>query len=99
MTNPPVRRCPISAANGWACVVKVLYFSVAAKAAGTVEESLDTASSLTTDKLWELLIKRHPALAEIRATCRLARNGSFADEGDQFSNQDEVAVLPTFSGG
>lgn len=99
MTNPPVPRCPISAANGRALVVKVLYFSVAAKAAGTNEESLDTASSLSTDKLWELLIKRHPALADIRDNCRLARNGSFADAGEEFANQDEVAVLPPFSGG
>jgi molybdopterin converting factor subunit 1 len=79
--------------------VKVLYFSVAAQAAGTNEEPLDTASSLTADQLWELLVKRHPALAEIRANCRLARNGSFADAAEEFSNQDEVAVLPPFSGG
>ena len=79
--------------------MKVLYFSVAATAAGTNEESLDTAASLTTDKLWELLLKKHPALEEIRANCRLARNGSFADEGEEFRNRDEVAVLPPFSGG
>lgn len=99
MTNPPGPRCPISAGDGRACVVKVLYFSVAAQAAGTNEEPLDTASSLTADQLWELLVKRHPALAEIRANCRLARNGSFADAAEEFSNQDEVAVLPPFSGG
>ena len=42
--------------------MRILYFAQARLAVGLSEESFQTSESLTAEKLWHLLIHRHPAL-------------------------------------
>jgi len=41
--------------------MRILYFAQARLAAGISEESFHTTESLSAEKLWHLLIHRHPA--------------------------------------
>lgn len=77
----------------------VLFFATARAATGGSQEELPVSGALSEGELWEKLIARHPALAEIRASTRLACNGVYADAGSVFSDTDEVALIPPVSGG
>ena len=48
---------------------------------------------------WTALELRHPALASLSASTRLARNGRLAAPGDSLSDGDELALLPPVGGG
>lgn len=77
----------------------VLFFATARAATGRSQEELPVSGALSEGELWEKLIARHPALAEIRTSTRLARNGVYAEVGSVFSEADEVALIPPVSGG
>ena len=79
--------------------MRILYFAQARLATALPEENLNTSSPLTADKLWQELISRHPKLAVLQPSCRLARNGRFLSERETLEPGDEVAVLPPVSGG
>ena len=79
--------------------MRVLYFAQARLATALGEESLKTSSALSAEKLWEELVRRHPKLADLQSSCRLARNGHFLKPGELLEPGDEVAVLPPVSGG
>jgi len=77
----------------------VLFFATARTATGLDREDLPVSGALSEGELWEKLITRHPALAEIRTSTRLACNGVYAEAGSVFSDADEVALIPPVSGG
>jgi molybdopterin converting factor small subunit len=79
--------------------VRILYFAQARLAVGLSEESLSTTEPLTPEKLWHLLLLRHPALTPWQSVCRLAKNCHFLQIGETFLPEDEVAILPPVSGG
>ncbi len=79
--------------------MKILYFAHVAKALDRREDELEVPAPISTEALWERLLTLRPALARYRATIHLARNQAFAGPNDQFTNGDEVALLPPVSGG
>ena len=79
--------------------MRILYFAQARLATTVAEESLKTSSVLSAEKLWAELIQRHPKLAPLQSSCRLARNGRFLSQEESLEPGDEVAVLPPVSGG
>ena len=79
--------------------MRVLYFAQARLATTLSEENLETSSPLFAQNLWQELVRRHPKLADLQSSCRLARNGHFLKPGELLEPGDEVAVLPPVSGG
>ena len=79
--------------------MRILYFSQARLTTTLPEEKLKTSTPLSSENLWKELIKRHPKLATLQSSCRLARNGHFLSQGETLEPGDEVAVLPPVSGG
>jgi len=79
--------------------MKILYFAHVAKALGRREDDLYVPAPITADDLWERLLALRPGLAPYRASIHLARNGEYADAAGEFSNGDEVALIPPVSGG
>lgn len=77
----------------------VLYFAQTRRLAGLAVETLPLAAPLSADALWAELLRRHPDLAPLRASVRLARNGEFAPADVVFQPGDEVALIPPVSGG
>ena len=79
--------------------MRILYFAQARLATTLPEENVKISSAFSSENLWKELIKRHPKLAALQASCRLARNGRFLGQGESLEPGDEVAVLPPVSGG
>jgi molybdopterin converting factor subunit 1 len=78
--------------------MRVLFFAQLKDVTGC--ESLELATvPLDTEQLWAGLLKRFPGLAAHRANVRLARNWEYAAPDAQFTNADEVALIPPVSGG
>src|SRR5439155_11142207 len=66
--------------------------------AGTGCEELDLAGG-TVAEVYELLVRRHPALEPDRALVRPTRNEEFVGWEDPVGDGDEVAFSPPVSGG
>lgn len=79
--------------------MRVLYFAQARLATALSEEHLKTSAGLSEKELWKELVRRHPKLATLQPSCRLARNGRFLSPSESLEPEDEVAVLPPVSGG
>ncbi len=79
--------------------MRVLYFAQARLATALPEENLKISSALSGGQLWDDLVRRHPKLAPLQSSCRLARNGRFVSIGELLEPGDEVAVIPPVSGG
>ena len=79
--------------------MRVLFFAQLKDAAGAAELELKISGSLTADEIWAKLLSEKPHLAPFRKTTRLARNGEYADAQTQFSDADEIALIPPVSGG
>ncbi len=78
--------------------MKILLFAHLQDVAGCVELQRDFGP-VDVPGFWRELITEFPALAEHRANIRLARNGEYVDLEAQFSEADEVALIPPVSGG
>jgi molybdopterin converting factor small subunit len=66
--------------------------------AGSASE-LELPAGACVGDAWAALERRHPALAELAPSTRLARNGRLATAADPLSDGDEVALLPPVGGG
>ncbi len=77
--------------------MRVLFFAQLKDATGC--DSVEIAPSLNAELLWVELLKRFPKLAAHRANVRLAKNWEYAAPNAQFSDADEVALIPPVSGG
>jgi molybdopterin converting factor subunit 1 len=51
------------------------------------------------DALWSALLEKFPGLQPHRGNVRIARNWEYADAGTEFTDSDEVALIPPVSGG
>jgi molybdopterin converting factor subunit 1 len=79
--------------------MRILFFAQLKDATGCDSTELKPISPLNTDQLWSELIKQFPKLAAHRASARLACNQEYAHPNGQFSDKDEVALIPPVSGG
>lgn len=61
--------------------------------------ALDLAAGATLADAWAAMEHANPGLAPHRKFVRSARNGAYADWGQQLTDGDEVAFLPPVSGG
>jgi len=66
--------------------------------AGSVME-LELPAGASVGDAWSALERRHPGLAPLAGSTRLARNGRLAAPADVLSDGDELALLPPVGGG
>ena len=79
--------------------VRVLLFSVLRERVGAGEMAVTLPSPATGDGLLNLLIERHPALADFRSVVRFAVNQRHVSADTPLHEGDEVALLTPVSGG
>jgi molybdopterin synthase catalytic subunit len=79
--------------------MRVLFFAQLKDATGCDAVELVPSSPLNIEQLWGELLGKFPALAAHRANVRLARNWEYAAPDAQFTNADEIALIPPVSGG
>jgi molybdopterin converting factor subunit 1 len=77
----------------------LLYFAQVRRFTKLASETIPAATPLSTDGLWEQILRLHPDLALLRPVIRLARNGEFASAETVFQPGDEIALIPPVSGG
>jgi molybdopterin converting factor subunit 1 len=77
----------------------VLYFAHARRITGLSEENIPSTTPLSVSAFWNQLIQRHPDLASLRSSSRLARNNDFLTSSSHIEPTDEIAVIPPVSGG
>lgn len=79
--------------------VTVLAFAGIREILGSHSQEISLPEGATGISLWRELTARHPTLASLEASTRLARNGSLIARGEPLYDGDEVGVLPPFGGG
>jgi molybdopterin converting factor subunit 1 len=79
--------------------MRVLFFAQLKDATGCDSVKLVAATPLDVEMFWSELLKNFPKLAAHRANVRLARNWEYAASDAQFTDADEVALIPPVSGG
>jgi len=79
--------------------MRVLFFAQTKDATGCDSIEFAAGAQVNTEQLWTELLKKFPKLAAHRANVRLARNWEYAEADVQFTNDDEVALIPPVSGG
>jgi len=79
--------------------MRVLFFAQLKDATGCDSAELDAVSPLDLETFWSKLLEKFPKLAMHRANVRLARNWEYAAPDAEFTNADEVALIPPVSGG
>lgn len=79
--------------------VRVLFFAQLKDATKCDSVEIIVPSPISSELLWAKLLEKFPALAGHRSSIRLAKNHEYAAADAQFSNADEVALIPPVSGG
>ncbi|MEL6615104.1 MAG: molybdopterin converting factor subunit 1, partial [Bacteroidota bacterium] len=80
--------------------VRVLLFAALRDAVGTGEMTVSLApETATSEALLDALGARHPAIAQARATLRLAVNQHYVRGDVPLATGDEVALITPVSGG
>jgi molybdopterin converting factor subunit 1 len=79
--------------------MRILFFAQLKDVTKCDSVELPSPCPLTSDQLWTELLRRFPGLAGHRASVRLARNLEYVPAPAQFSDDDEVALIPPVSGG
>jgi len=79
--------------------MKVLFFAGSRELSGVAEADLAITEKLSATEVWDRLIREYPKLAGLRTSARLAQNGAYSAADSEFTNGDEVAVIPPVSGG
>jgi molybdopterin converting factor subunit 1 len=79
--------------------LRVLLFGPVRAQVGVEDCRISCANRISTDDLWVQLIVLFPALAPLRSTVRLARNGEFLCGDEPLRAGDEIALIPPVSGG
>ena len=79
--------------------MRVLFFAQLKDVTGCDSIELAPTSALSDVQLWKMLAEKFPALANHQKNVRLARNWEYADAETQFTDADEVALIPPVSGG
>ena len=89
----------ISAATSTLVTVRVVAFARIREILGVASLELTLESEATVGSVWDGLARERPALADLRASTRFARNGVVAASTEPLRDGDEVALLPPFGGG
>lgn len=79
--------------------VRVLAFARLRELLGFGERLVDVPVAATLDDVWAQVTRDVPALRELRASTRFARNGALAGAGAAVADGDEIALLPPVGGG
>jgi molybdopterin synthase catalytic subunit len=79
--------------------VRVLAFARLRELLGFGERLVEVPAGSTLDGLWSQLAGDLPALQELRASTRFARNGVLAGGAAPVAEGDEIALLPPVGGG
>jgi molybdopterin converting factor subunit 1 len=79
--------------------MRILFFAQLKDATRCDSIELHLPSPLNAEQFWVELLKQFPALVNHRKSVRLACNSEYAAPDAQFSNTDEVALIPPVSGG
>jgi molybdopterin converting factor subunit 1 len=79
--------------------LEVLYFAGAREAVGRPSDVVDVPDGTTVAALRGALATRHPALARLLPSARLAVGERFAPESRPLADGDVVALIPPVSGG
>ena len=79
--------------------MRVLFFAQLKDVTGCAATEIMSPSPLNREQLWAALLETFPGLNTHRANVRLARNWEYADAESQFTDGDEVALIPPVSGG
>jgi molybdopterin converting factor subunit 1 len=79
--------------------MRVLFFAQLKDVTGCDAVELALPSPLNHVQLWTALLEKFPGLQAHRGNVRLARNWEYAAAGAQFTDADEVALIPPVSGG
>lgn len=79
--------------------ITVRVFALQRQQLGWRERSIDLDGPLTVAGAWDHLVAAHPVLAAATSSIRFARNGVYADPGEQLEDGDELALIPPVSGG
>jgi molybdopterin converting factor subunit 1 len=80
--------------------VRVLFFASAREAAGCAESIVTCeAGGIREAVFWERLVAKHPLLASLRGSVRIAKNCEYLSADDELRPGDEAALIPPVSGG
>ena len=79
--------------------MRILFFAQLKDATGCAEVEWPDVDALSSEQLWERLVRQFPKLEGHGPCVRLARNGTYAKAGERFESGDEVALIPPVSGG
>ncbi|MFA6961927.1 MAG: MoaD/ThiS family protein [Opitutaceae bacterium] len=77
----------------------VLYFAHARRITGISQEEIPVRAPLSSTTFWDQLIQRHPDLASLRTSSRLACGNDFLPIDAVLEPTDEIVVIPPVSGG
>ena len=78
--------------------MRILFFAHLKDITGCAEANLASAP-VDTAGLWHMLIGKYPGLERCRDAVRLAKNSEYAGPDANFTDEDEVALIPPVSGG
>lgn len=79
--------------------VEVRFFASLAETTGCSVESVELEAASDVRALWELLVRRHPGLADVGFRPMVACDRVYADWDRSLDGVHEVAFLPPVSGG
>jgi molybdopterin synthase sulfur carrier subunit len=79
--------------------MRVLFFAQLKDVTGCDAVEFAPPSPFDREQLWVMLLEKYPGLREHRGNVRLTRNWEYADADAQFTDADEVALIPPVSGG
>ncbi len=79
--------------------MRVLFFAQLKDVTSCDGVVFESGSPLNREQLWTMLLEKFPGLRQHRGNVRLARNWEYADADAQFTDADEVALIPPVSGG
>jgi molybdopterin converting factor subunit 1 len=80
-------------------VIRVLAFARVRELVGFSEREFGLSDAPTVGDLRRRLESDAPELVALRASTRIARNGSIVDDAAVLAEGDEVALLPPVGGG
>lgn len=79
--------------------VRVRYFASLVDRTGVAVETVEIEAGSDVEALWAELVRRHPALGELRTRPLVACDLEFGEWSRTLDGTDEVGFLPPVSGG
>jgi molybdopterin converting factor small subunit len=79
--------------------IRVVTFAGLRELLGASERELALPPGSRVGDAWATLARSYPALDDLRASTRVARNGRVTTFDDALANGDELALLPPVGGG